>query len=173
MSLYSSQSLTEEEPTTSFDNLSLNYFHPSSDEVNELDKFNLFTFTYIKERVKITSPSHVHTPGMQSFLKVSDIMHVHEQLPSTYKFVDILNMHADSKDAVLASLSKLYREAHVGETIQHIVVAGDAKIYPYLIDLKKEYPSRLKWVIPFMGDFHVLLNYQEALMKVYWDAGLK
>ena len=76
-------SSTEEEPTTSFDNLSLNYFHPSSDEVNELDKFNLFTFTHIKERVKITSPSHVHTPGMQSYLKASDIMHVHEQLPST------------------------------------------------------------------------------------------
>ena len=29
------------------------------------------------------------------------------------------------------------------------------------------------WVIPFVGDWHVLKNFQEVLMKIFWHAGLK
>ena len=35
------------------------------------------------------------------------------------------------------------------------------------------YMEKLNWVIPFPGDFHMLSNYQEVLMRIYWDAGLK
>ena len=35
------------------------------------------------------------------------------------------------------------------------------------------YGTDLDWVIPFIGDWHLLSNYQSVLMKVYYDAGLK
>lgn len=41
-----------------------------------------------------------------------------------------------------------------------VVVAGDAK------------GNHLKWLLPFPGDWHVLLNYQKALMKSFADAGI-
>lgn len=39
--------------------------------------------------------------------------------------------------------------------------------------MKFEYGDELKWVIPYPGDWHLLKNYQIALMKPYYDAGLK
>ena len=31
----------------------------------------------------------------------------------------------------------------------------------------------MSWVILYPGDWHMLMNYQSALMKAYYDAGLK
>jgi len=42
-----------------------------------------------------------------------------------------------------------------------------------LKSLKHEYLSSLDWLIPFPGDWHMLMNYQIALMKPYFNAGLK
>ena len=33
--------------------------------------------------------------------------------------------------------------------------------------------AELDWVIPFPGDWHMLMNYQSAIIKPYFDAGLK
>lgn len=82
-------------------------------------------------------------------------------------------MNADTKEAVITSLATLHKELKVGENIKHLVVVTDAKIFPYVHDIKKEHPDDFKWLIPYLGDFHILLNYQKVIMKVYWDAGLK
>ena len=50
---------------------------------------------------------------------------------------------------------------------------GDAKTYLRLRELKQQYGSELDWLLPFVGDWHVLYNYQKALMKVYYEGGLK
>ena len=50
---------------------------------------------------------------------------------------------------------------------------GYAKLYEILQSLKVEYDSELKWVIPYPGDWHTLMNFQKALMKTYFDAGLR
>ena len=39
--------------------------------------------------------------------------------------------------------------------------------------MKYEYGSELDWLIPFIGDWHLLSKYKSVLMKVYYDAGLK
>ena len=44
---------------------------------------------------------------------------------------------------------------------------------PRVHELKQEYGSELDWVISFIGDWHLLSNYQSVLMKVYHDAGLE
>ena len=53
-----------------------------------------------------------------------------------------------------------------------VIVVGDGKTYDLLQDIKSEYGSHLKWLIPMPGDWHILLNYQKTLMKIYGDAGL-
>ena len=35
------------------------------------------------------------------------------------------------------------------------------------------YGADLSWLVPFIGDWHLLLNFHSVLMKVYFDAGLK
>ena len=37
---------------------------------------------------------------------------------------------------------------------------------------RSEYGDHMKWLIPWPGDWHILLNYQKALMKAYAGAGL-
>ena len=47
------------------------------------------------------------------------------------------------------------------------------KLYEVLQSLKFEYGKDLDWVIPIPGDWHMLLNYQSAIMKPYFDAGFQ
>ena len=46
-------------------------------------------------------------------------------------------------------------------------------MYELLQSLKFEYNEELGWLIPYPGDWHMLMNYQIAVMKPYFDAGLK
>ena len=53
---------------------------------------------------------------------------------------------------------------------QWVIVEGDAKVYKQ--SLKFEHSGELNWMVPYPGDWHLLKNYQAALMKPYSDAGL-
>ena len=57
--------------------------------------------------------------------------------------------------------------------MKRLVMEGDAKLYEVLKSLIFEYGVDLSWLISFPGDFHLLMNYQKALLKPYYDAGLK
>ena len=54
-----------------------------------------------------------------------------------------------------------------------LVLTADAKLYEVLQSLKHEYGEELSWVLPFPGDWHMLKNVQNALIKPYFDMGLK
>lgn len=70
-------------------------------------------------------------------------------------------------------LSFMYDEFEVENEMEHLVVAGDAKTYSHLQAIKSEYGSTMDWLIPFIGDWHVLKNLQPVLIKIYFDAGFK
>ena len=53
------------------------------------------------------------------------------------------------------------------------MVAGDAKLYDTLKSITFEYGDEFTWLICYPGDWHMLANFQKALMKPYLDAGLK
>ena len=67
-------------------------------------------------------------------------------------------------------VAKLHEEDGIGESADYLVLVGD---HTRICELKQEYGTDLDWVIPFIGDWHFLSNYQLVLMKVYYDAGLK
>ena len=82
-------------------------------------------------------------------------------------------MHAETIEAMSKVSSMLYNEYIEHTGVSSLIVAGDAKTYLRLKELKYLYGSELQWLIPFIGDWHVLYNYQKVMMKVYYEAGLK
>ena len=148
-------------------------FVVSHSEKKELQAFDIIAFKYVQKHATITDETAVHTPGIQEFLKEDKSFRSHVQQPSIYRYVDILDMHADSEEAISLSLDVLHKKTKIGEKIKHLLVTGDATTYNHLTEVKKQQPNRFDWVIPFIGDFHLLYNYQKTLMKIYWDAGLK
>ena len=92
---------------------------------------------------------------------------------SNIVYIDILDEYADNKDTILHALSVLQDKLQVGTKVNFLGVVGDGKTYFHLHTLKIEYGSDLNWLIPLPGDWHILKNYQEVLMKVYFEAGLK
>ena len=54
-----------------------------------------------------------------------------------------------------------------------MIVEGDAKLYEIFQSLKLEYGDELKWLLIYPGDWHLLKNYQIALVKPYFETGLK
>ena len=66
----------------------------------------------------------------------------------------------------------MYETFVVEQNQKWVIVVGDAKTYDIVRSICSEYEEQMKWVIPWPGDWHILLNYQKAIMKAYADAGL-
>lgn len=85
-----------------------------------------------------------------------------------YTYLNVLDQNADNKETIAEVLSLLYEEFKVGSETEHlVVVTGDAKTYGHLQTLKSEHGSEMSWLLPFIGDWHVLKNFQPILMKIY------
>ena len=141
-------------------------FLVSDNEKGRLNEFTQKAFDYITDRVQTTT-----TVGMQEYLRQAQGVSVREK--TMYKYFDILDTNSESKETLLNSLAKLHKELKVGNKLQHLIVVVDAKIFPILQSIKQEDQATFEWLIPFPGDFHLLMNYQKVIMKIYWDAGLK
>ncbi|KAJ8048223.1 hypothetical protein HOLleu_00452 [Holothuria leucospilota] len=79
---------------------------------------------------------------------------------------------AESQQTMLSVLYILHEKHQTGIRTAFLVVAGDCKTYDIIIHLKRLY-EELDWVIPYLGEWHLLKNSQPALLKLYSDAGLK
>ena len=92
---------------------------------------------------------------------------------SNILYFDVLDAIADKKETVLLVLDKLRKQVVEAHQKEWLVVAGDAKLYDVLKTIKYEYGDEFKWLLCYPGDWHMLANYQKALIKPYFDAGLK
>ena len=57
------------------------------------------------------------------------------QTETTY--LQVMDKNADNKETILEVLSWLYKEFKVGKSVEHLVVAGDAKTYAHMNALKE------------------------------------
>ena len=89
------------------------------------------------------------------------------------EYLDVLDQNTVSQDTIQDVLARVYQEFNIGDLRDHLVIIGDPKTYKHLPSLKLDYDQQLSWCIPFPGDFHILMNYQPILSKLYFDAGLK
>ena len=75
-----------------------------------------------------------------------------------------------TKDTIINTLQE---RLDIGSTCKYMGAIGDGKTYDHLHSLKVEYGEELNWLIPLPGDWHILKNFQEVIMKVYFDGGLR
>ena len=92
---------------------------------------------------------------------------------SNVVYLDILDEYADNKNTIHNALALIQERLEVGNKVKYLAVIGDGKTYDHLHTLKVEYGQELNWLIPMPGDWHILKNYQEVLLKVYFDGGLR
>jgi hypothetical protein len=144
--------ITEEE-SLSFENLSQ----------------EIFCYTLMKCSSKVKEEIDGVFPVLKVFLaRKSDISAV----KSSNSYIGILNECCDNIDTVQNVLQILHHKMEVGKTMQHLVVCGDGKTYAYLQKLKSDSPDEYSYMLPFLGDWHILKNFAMALFKIYGSAGL-
>ena len=116
------------------------------------------------------------TQENQSFISIQDFLSTCRNASvqrSKVAYLHVMDAVADNKDTVLQLTHDLYQQFIVDQKMKWLVVEGDAKVYEILKALKTEYGEDLQWMLPYPGDWHILKNYQTALMQAYFDAGLK
>ena len=154
-------------PYITLKSASLSDFQLCNTESDELYLFQKICFSYIGvKKALMTSNESDKAISLKSFRHVNCSTAV-------YTYQNVLDQNADNKETIADVLSLAYEEFKLGTEIQHLVVAGDAKTYSHLQTLRFEHGNKMSWLLPFIGDWHVLKNYQPVLMKIYFEAGLK
>ena len=129
-------------------------------------------FTFFLQKVAIGS-----TDSEQPFMSIQDYFSITRKAIHTEKskiaYLEVVDAIADCKDTQLQLLQDLFSKFIHNQSREYLIVEGDQKLFEVLQSLKIEYGKELDWVIPIPGDWHMLLNYHTALMKPYFDAGLK
>ena len=126
---------------------------------------------YIIHRVALCNSSCKHPfLGLQDYYALTRCTHTEE---SYVMYLDVLDAVADCKDTMMGLLHSLRKMFVEDRNMRWLVLEGDAKLYEILKSLSFEYGEELNWLIPYPGDFHMLMNFQKAMMKPYYDAGLK
>ncbi len=150
---------------------SLSDFETSHEEALMLKelKEELNTYMIIKSFVSNKRPQRMFQ-SMQEYFSVTRATHTEK---SSVLYLEVMDAVADSKDTMMVVLHNLYQKIVEAHGLHYLAVEGDAKLFDILQSLKHEYGDELKWLVPFPGDWHALKNYQPALMKAYYDAGLK
>ena len=149
--------------------LSISEFKLKSDETKALAKFREIGENYVILKAACTT----HTCSMvdfQTFFSFSNNLVKVER--SNIIYYKVLDQKCDDKETLLSIINNLYNEFIATKKQTLVLLEGDQATYVRLQSLKAEYGSDLSWFIPFPGDWHILKNYQEVLVKIYFEAGL-
>lgn len=152
---------------------SLSDFVISSRENDSLQEAQYELFSYMLQKTAIANTdSSTEGPfiNIQDYFNLTRITHTER---SQVAYLEVMDAISDKKDTLIELLHDLYVKLIKDQTREYLVIEGDQKLYEVLQSLKFEYGKDLNWVIPIPGDCHMLKNYQSAIMKPYFDAGLK
>ena len=145
----------------------------SEEESTAWQMFEKNVFWYINERSVNRQEKEMVVPGLKCKLFIDTYkQHYNTTEKSNVVFLSVVNAHADKPETVKYVLDELENDLLKNKQYSHMVVVGDAKTFDHLINLKKRHSEKFKWMLPMIGDFHVLMNFQSVLMKLFWDAGL-
>ena len=132
-------------------------------------------FCYVIQKIAVaqaetTSDNPLPFINVQDYFSLTRATHTEK---SKVAYLEALDAISDSKDTLLDLLHDLYVKLIVNQNKEYLVIEWDQKLYEVLQSLTFEYGKDLDWVLPIPGDWHMLMNYQIAIMKPYFDARLK
>jgi hypothetical protein len=153
--------------TSPLSQYTINNFNMVSTEVQSIKTLKSVIFQYMI--TKATCTSNMVFPSLCQFIQSANYGHLDNEISKVH-FMEVLSLKADSKDTITLIIKQVYDRFICQQHLQWVLVVGDAKTYDILQKVKKEYC--LHWLLVFPGDWHLLHNYQKAIIKVYWDAGL-
>ena len=87
-------------------------------------------------------------------------------------YMELLDENADCEET-MARVAEIVLEKVNLSTQKWVVLVGDGKTYEHLLRVKRLYGSEFQNLLIFPGDWHVLKNFQQVLMKAYYHAGLR
>lgn len=144
-------------------------FHLTSTETKEVEDVKKLSLQYILQKVANRTSSEV-------LIDFHTCYSLYNNLPSpecsNIVYFKVLDQRCDSKETLVNVISDIYAEFVVSRRKRWVLLEGDRDTCNKLQVLKTEYGNDLSWMIPIPGDWHFLKNYQEVLLKVYFDAGL-
>lgn len=92
---------------------------------------------------------------------------------SNVHYLELLDENPDSINTLAFIADYLLKEFSSECQNGYIILVGDAKTYQHLIKIKSQYREAMNKLLIFPGDWHLLKNFQEVLMKQYFHSGLK
>ena len=151
-------------------NLKLVDFKLSSIDKQSLQKIGGVFTQYMLLKFARTEHNETVT-NLQSYLTIVNGLKAPEC--SNIIYYKILHQRCDDKETLLNSINEVYTEFIATGKKNIMFLEGDQATYERLQSIKREYGQDLSWMIPFPGDWHILKNFQEVLIKIYYDAGLR
>ncbi len=145
------------------------YFVTSEDEKKAMQELQQLSNSYILHKIASTSSDEILL-DFQTYFSLSQNLQSPEL--SNIIYHSVLDQKADNNETLLGVINQLHADFIVSQKKQWVVLEGDAATYQRLQCIKAEYGQEMDWLIPMPGDWHMLKNYQEVLIKVYFDAGL-
>jgi hypothetical protein len=114
-------------------------------------------------------------------LKSKLIQDLEQQMPDYTPDVKDTISYATVKEAKSSSINDIAGYLHDLKTDLYIglpgypskvVLAGDQQTYSLVKNLMKKYPDSFDWIIPMIGDWHLLKLASECIKSILWDGGL-
>ncbi len=143
-------------------------------ELKTEEKHSLTILGEICEQCIVLKLANEQNPD--SLVGIQQYYCLSQNVPSPEKtsiiYYKVLDEKCDTKETLLSIINDLYTEFILSGKKTHVILEGDQATYERLHSIRVEYGNESKWLIIFPGDWHFLKNYQEVLIKIYFDAGL-
>ena len=133
----------------------------------EMDMYTLFNYILSKND---TPEADACILSIQDYMTLVRPVTVRK---SNFVYIQVLDAKSENKDTIMTIMFDVHKRFIEQQGKEFLVITADAKLYEVLQSLKHEYGDELGWVLPFPGDWHMLKNFQNALIKPYFDMGLR
>ena len=149
--------------------MSIEQFELQQEEKKSLDKLGDMCQQYIVLKLA-NALSQNSIVGIQMYYCLSQNVPPPDKTSIIY--FKVLDEKCDNKETLLSIINDLYVEFILSGKKTHVILEGDQATYERLHSIRLEYGNESKWLVLFPGDWHFLKNYQEVLLKIYFEAGL-